>query len=250
MKMQNNTKMKKNILNTLLASVMLAATAGLMVACNANDDNAVAEPKTDFAPAGAEAVDLGLPSGTKWANMNIGAEKPEDYGLYFAWGETVGYTSDTSDGRMFDWSGYKWCGGSKTTLTKYCTKDSNGMVDDKTILGLEDDAAHVNWAGSWRMPTREEIKELLNNANLEWTTVSDVYGCKFTSIANGNSIFLPAAGYRDGLSLEEQSMSGLYWSSWLYGSSPAYAGCLNFQPQFQSMGNSPRSDGYPIRPVQ
>ena len=97
------------------------------------------------------------------------------------------------------------------------------------------------------LPTKAQLQELKHECTWVWNSAKkgfDIEG------SNGNSIFLPAAGYRDGLSLEEQSMSGLYWSSWLYGSSPAYAGCLNFQPQFQSMGNSPRSDGYPIRPVQ
>ena len=93
------------------------------------------EPSTPgTAPAGVVAVDLGLPSGTKWANMNVGASKPEDYGLYFAWGETVGYGSDTNDGHSFDWASYNWCKDSWNTMTKYCTDSSYGTVDDKAVL--------------------------------------------------------------------------------------------------------------------
>jgi len=150
------------------------------------------------APAGVEAVDLGLPSGTKWANMNVGATAPEDYGLYFAWGETMGYTSDTSDGHSFDWENYKWCNGSGKTLTKYCTTSDYGTVDNKMVLDLEDDAAYLNWGDKWRMPTITEIQELLDNTTSEWTTQNGVYGRKFTSKSNGNAVFLPAAGYRYG----------------------------------------------------
>ena len=104
---------------------------------------------------GHEWVDLGLPSGTKWATTNVGATTPEEYGDYFAWGET----EPKSD---YSWSTYKWCNGSSTTMTKYCESSSYGTVDNKTILELSDDAANVKWGGKWRMPTVEEIEELLN----------------------------------------------------------------------------------------
>ena len=102
-----------------------------------------------------EYVDLGLPSGTLWATTNVGAEKPEDYGLYFAWGETTGYTGDTNDGYLFDWASYKWCNGDYNQLTKYCYDISsgyNGFTDTLTELEPEDDAAYVNWGPDWRMP--------------------------------------------------------------------------------------------------
>jgi hypothetical protein len=164
------------------------------------------------APKNAEAVDLGLPSGTKWANMNVGAEKPEDYGLFFAWGETTGYTSDTSDGRSFDWVNYKWCNGSQTTMTKYCANASYGTVDNQLTLLPADDAARANWGGEWSMPTIADIEELIDNTTSEWTTENSVNGRKFTA-ANGNSIFLPAAGCRANASLDDQSTCGRYWSA-------------------------------------
>ena len=112
---------------------------------------------------GHEYVDLGLPSGLKWATCNVGASSPEDYGDYYAWGETE--TKST-----YNWSTYKWCNGSSSTLTKYCTDSSRGTVDDKTTLDLEDDVAHVKWGGDWRMPTRQNYSELIYNCIWEWTT--------------------------------------------------------------------------------
>ena len=203
------------------------------------------------APAGVEAIDLGLPSGTKWANMNVGAEQPEDYGLFFAWGETVGYGSDTSDGRSFDFASYKWCNGSWDTQTKYCTDSSYGTVDNKTVLDLEDDAAYVNWGSSWRMPTITEIEELLDNTTSVWTTQNGISGRKFTSKTNGNSIFLPAAGYRYGSGLYDQTSYGYYWSSSLNESYPYLARLLvfysgNANPNYGSY----RYNGFTVRPVQ
>ena len=201
------------------------------------------------APAAAVAVDLGLPSGTKWANMNVGAEQPEDYGLYFAWGETVGYGSDTSDGRSFDWANYTWCNDSYNTQTKYCTDSSYGTVDNKTVLDLEDDAAYVNWGSSWRMPTITEIKELLNNTTSEWTTVNGVNGRKFTSKTNGNSIFLPAAGCRYGSELRYRASYGRYWSSSLNESDPFSARRLYFYSESAYPNFIYRFIGFTVRPV-
>ena len=197
-----------------------------------------------------EAIDLGLPSGTKWANMNVGASKPEDYGLYFAWGETVGYSSDANDGRSFDWASYKWCNGTYDTQTKYCTDSSYGTVDNKTTLDLEDDAAYVNWGSNWRMPTIAEIQELFDNTTSEWTTVNGVNGRKFTSKSNGNAVFLPAAGYRNGSGLYYQSTYGGYWSASLNESNPYYALRLYFYSEDQYASNgSRRNSGFTVRPV-
>lgn len=201
------------------------------------------------APEGVEAVDLGLPSGTKWANMNVGATTAWDYGLYFAWGETVGYGSDTSDGRFFDWASYKWCNGSSSTMTKYCTSSSYGIVDNKTVLDLEDDAAHVNWGGDWRMPTIAEIQELLDNTTHEWTSVYGVKGRRFTSKNNGNSIFLPAAGCRLLSRLGRQGVDGVYWSSSLDESNPYRARYLYFLSEDADTGNNRRLLGFTVRPV-
>ena len=102
-----------------------------------------------------EYVDLGLPSGLKWATMNVGATTETDYGDYFMWGETTPNT-------VYDWAHYKHCNGSKTTMTKYCTDSSYGTVDNKTTLDLEDDAARANMGGDWRMPTAAEYDTLYN----------------------------------------------------------------------------------------
>ena len=170
---------------------------------------------------GHEYVDLGL--SVKWATCNVGASKPEEYGDYFAWGETEGYNSSK---KSFSWSTYKWCKGSSSTLTKYCTS-FYGTVDKKTVLDKEDDAAYVNWGGSWRMPTKAEQDELRNTSNCTWTwtTMNGVNGYKVRSKKNGNSIFLPAAGNRSSGSLSyDAGSTGYYWSSSLYESS-SYNAC-------------------------
>lgn len=154
---------------------------------------------------GHEYVDLGLPSGLKWATMNVGADTPEDYGWYFAWGETSPKT-------IYDWSTYTLCKGTSTTLTKYCTSSSYGTADNKTTLEPADDAAYKNWGGTWRMPTKAEQDELREKCTWTWTTQGNVKGYKVTG-PNGNSIFLPAAGYRNGSSLGSADSYGDYWSS-------------------------------------
>lgn len=209
-----------------------------------SEEGGVYNPNAGSAPEGVEAVDLGLPSGTKWANMNVGATSPEDYGLYFAWGETQGYTGDTTDGRSFDWASYKWCDGSRYSLIKYCTIwwYAKSTEDNKTVLDLEDDAAHANWGGDWRMPTLDEIKELLNNTTSTRWKVNGIYGRKFTSEKNFKSIFLPAAGYRIDSSLDGQGQWGFYWSSSLYESSPNNALYLDaaWFPNYRCCGQSVR----------
>ena len=209
-------------------------------------------------PDNVEAVDLNLPSGTKWANMNVGAEKPEDYGLYFAWGETVGYTSDTSDGHSFEWANYKWCNdGIGTTVTKYCPTSEtdywggSGTPDNLLRLEYADDAACVIWGGNWRMPTRGEIEELISETNSEWTTVNGVEGMKFTSKTNGNSIFLPAAGDRHDSDFGNGGVEGSYWSSSLYESGPYYAYGLYFGMVTAYRSNCTRGTvGRSVRPVR
>ena len=134
-------------------------------------------------------VDLGLPSGTLWATCNVGASSPEEYGDYFAWGETL-----PKDG--YYWSNYLYCNGSYSTLTKYCNDavyGYNGFADNLTTLLSEDDAATANWGEGWRMPTHEEFEELYNNTTCTFATQNGVFGSLFTA-SNGNSIFLPAAG--------------------------------------------------------
>ena len=160
-----------------------------------------------------EFVDLGLPSGTKWATMNIGASTVEDYGCYFAWGETVGYPQ-TDLSHCFDWAHYKYCEGTSSTLTKYCKSSTYGTVDTLTELEESDDAAYMNWGENWRMPSLENYQELLSsdNTSSELTTQNGVYGRKLTSKSNGNSIFFPAAGYRSSYTLNSTGEYGYYWT--------------------------------------
>ena len=190
---------------------------------------------------GYEYVDLGLPSGLKWATMNVGASKPEEYGDYFAWGETQPKTD-------YSWSTYKWCNGSEKTQTKYNTKSSYGTVDSNTVLDPEDDAAHVNWGGSWRMPTDAEWTELRTQCTWTWTTQNGVNGRLVTG-PNGKSIFLPAAGGRRGTDLIDAGSWGSYWSSSLTTDYPDYAWRVGFDSDYVYRYYYYRYYGFSVRPV-
>ncbi len=162
-----------------------------------------------------EWVDLGLPSGTLWATCNVGASAPEEYGDYFAWGETA-----PKD--WYDWGSYKWCNGRYGTLTKYCTRSDhgyNGFVDNKTELDPEDDAVYVNWGPLWRMPSLWQIQELCDNCTCQSTQLNGVNGQLLTG-PNGNTLFLPLAGDRYRNSLEDAGSWGYYWSSTVRSDSP------------------------------
>lgn len=189
-------------------------------------------------------VDLGLPTGTLWATCNVGATTPEGYGNYYAWGETT--TKST-----YNWSTYRYCNGSSTTLTKYCsssTYGNNGFTDNLTTLQLSDDAARANWGGDWRMPTKAEWEELKNNTTVTLTTQNGVYGRKFTA-SNGNSLFLPAAGYRYYGSLLNAGSGGYFWSGSLGTDSPGYAWYLGFASGNCSMSYDYRYYGQSVRAV-
>ena len=133
-------------------------------------------------------------------------------------------------------------------MTKYCTDSSYGTVDNNTVLDPEDDVAHVKWGGSWRMPTVDERDELLDNCTWTWTTQNGVYGCKVTG-PNGNSIFLPAAGSRDGTGVDGRGGIGFCWSSSLYSSYSDRACSLGFDSNYPGRYASLRYNGYPVRPV-
>lgn len=179
-----------------------------------------------------EAVDLGL--SVKWATCNVGANKPEDYGDYFAWGETKPKST-------YSWSTYKWCRGSSYTQIKYCTS--------KRQLDMSDDAARANWGGSWRMPTKAEQDELRRKCTWTWTIQNGVKGYRVTSKSNGNSIFLPAAGYRDDGSLYGAGSDGDYWSSSLSTDTSDYAYGLSFFYSSDVFRGSRRCCGQSVRPV-
>ena len=190
-------------------------------------------------------VDLGLPSGLLWATCNVGADSPEDYGDYFAWGET----QPKSD---YSWGTYQYCMGSSNTLTKYCNNASygyNGFTDNLTTLQPSDDAATANWGTDWRMPTKEEWQELYNNTTHIWTTQNGVNGRLFTA-TNGNSLFLPAAGCRRGSSLDDASAGGHYWSSSLLTGDPNGAWSLYFNSGDCYVGYDTRYVGRSVRPVR
>ncbi len=189
---------------------------------------------------GHEYVDLGL--SVKWATCNVGASTPEDYGDYFAWGET-------EPKEVYDWSTYKYCNGSDDSLTKYNTKSSYGTVDNKTVLEASDDAARANWGGAWRMPTDAEMTELHEQCTWSWTIQNGGYGYKVTSKSNGNSIYLPAAGYRSGSSLGRAGSDGYYWSSSLATVGPSSAWGVYFHSGHVLRDSSSRYYGLSVRPV-
>ena len=150
------------------------------------------------------AIDLGL--SVKWANANIGANAQEEFGDYFAWGETVTKND-------FSWSNYQLCNGTYNSFTKYNDSSENGVIDNKNILDNNDDVAYVKLGNGWRMPTNTEWMELQDNCSLKWTAQNGVNGLLVTSKKNGASLFLPAAGIRYGTSLEDSGLKGCYWSS-------------------------------------
>ena len=166
-----------------------------------------------------EAVDMGL--SVKWASFNLGASAPEEFGEYYAWGEV-----DPKE--RYDWDTYKWCEGTKNTLTKY-NKDSDlGEVDNKADLDLEDDAAHYALHGDWHMPSLEDWEELMDSNNCEWawTTKNGISGYLVTSKLTENSIFLPAAGNKHYDSLNSSNSWGYYWLNEL--ADPNYSRWKNY----------------------
>ena len=185
------------------------------------------------------AVDLGL--SVKWASWNVGASSPEEYGTYFSWGETAPKWD-------YAWTTYKLCNGTWNTLTKYYFNSSYGTVDNKTVLDPEDDAAHVNWGGSWRMPTLEECEELINKCTWTWTSQNGVNGRLVTG-PNGKSIFLPAAGSRNNTYLSYAGSFGYYWSSSLYTGGPSDAYLVYFDSDSVYWYGDDRYDGRSVRPV-
>lgn len=195
---------------------------------------------------GHEWVDLGLPSGTLWATCNVGASTPTDYGACFAWGET-----EPQADNAYSWSSYKYCNGDYNKLTKYCNKASygdNGFTDNLTTLEASDDAATANWGAGWRMPTNAEMEELYNNTIVTWTRQNGVNGRIFTA-SNGNSIFLPAAGYHWDDIFDGTGSFGYYWLSSLDTGAPYRACRFYFVSDYYYVSGSIRNGGFSVRPV-
>lgn len=193
---------------------------------------------------GHDYVDLGLPSGTKWATCNVGADSPLAYGDYFAWG-------DTSPRETYDWSTYIWCNADEDLLTKYCDNPNcgnNGFADYLTVLVASDDAATANWGTEWEMPTYTKMTELKNRCSITWSIQNGVNGCLFIG-PNGNSIFLPAAGNRFGSSSGGVETYGSYWTSSVTSGFPSGAKKLFFDANVCTIDNNDRYCGQPVRPV-
>ena len=182
------------------------------------------------------AVDLGL--SVKWACCNVGAESPEGYGGYYAWGET-------EEKSNYYWETYKY----------WSDRDGDGYADKSEITnigsnisGTSYDVAHVKWGGSWRMPTLDEIKELCNKCSWEWTSVNGVSGQKVTG-PNGNSIFLPAAGYRYGTEVYYRGSCGYYWSGTQHEKHRFDAFNFRFYSGDHGWDYNNRDYGHTVRPV-
>ena len=217
-----------------------------------------------------EAVDLGLPNGTLWANMNVGSTCETDYGMYFMWGDVVGRSGDNdngdaTDGLSFYWPRYKWTADGGSTFTKY-------TGSDYTVLQPSDDAATANWGGSWRMPTQAECEALTNTYNTndwgndndthwKWTWYSDYkgsghngylisYRADVSNTTVTSTLFLPAAGYRNDTYVYDQGLFGGYRSSTLYSDYPYDAYYLSFYSYGAAVDYGNRCDGYSVRPVQ
>ena len=233
-----------------------------IITCAAADGSGVlATCKIIILNADEAYVDLGLPSGSLWATCNVGATSPEEYGDYFAWGETEGYNSGKTD---FSEITYKWFqlwfdedGWGHYSCTKYCNNSEwgyNGFTDELTELELEDDAAYVNWGPGWRMPSIEQYDELINTryTTSEQTIENGVNGYRITSKSNGNSIFLPKAGWCNGTSFDDVGSEFLYWSRSFYMQRCEFALDLHRSGSgtLNTSGASGRFYGYSVRPVR
>lgn len=190
-------------------------------------------------------VDLGLPSGILWADCNVGADTPEGYGKYFAWGETAQKSK-------YDFSTYIYCHGDYDKLTKYCDNagyGNNGFTDNLTVLQMYDDAATANCGGDWRTPTYEEWIELYENTTSYWTTHNGVTGRLFVA-PNENSLFLPAAGYQSIFGFSSDVSLGLYWSSSLFSDYSYYASGFIISSENCVMSVCYRNCGQSVRAVR
>ena len=214
------------------------------------DGGKEASCRVTVVPGGAqvpELIDMGL--SVKWASFNLGASKPEEYGYYYAWGET-------EQKSLYRWSTYKWCEGSNKTLTKYnnlAEYGFNGFVDNKMELDPEDDAASVLLGAPWRIPTMEEWTELVDNSTWTWTTENGINGFRVVSTVNGRSLFFPAAGY--GPYMDNNLAAGLaarYWSSTLVDFEPSSAYAIYFEEErkpWPQADYNARESRHSIRPV-
>ena len=228
----------------LFSCGLLVAFSVLLVSCEQDVDNEESSGNGCFHNC-HEYVDLGLPSGTKWAACNVGATEPWEYGGYYAWGDT----EEKEDDREEDF--YKWY--SSSGIIKYCHNSKHGVVDNKRVLDAADDVARVLWGGNWCMPTIEDFEELCNECSWNWTSLNNVDGCEITG-PNGNSIFLPNAGRLGEKSLHDIIFRGYYWSKNLseysFDAFNLYFSVgIEGGPNKKGVSVHSREDGLTIRPV-
>ena len=233
---KTNKKMKTlRKIGIVLMSVFMIAGLG---ACGDDDDNDNSQGDHDSGgptvyaecPDGnhPHLIDLGLPSGTKWACCNVGASKPEASGGYYAWGETEEKT-------VYNEGTYLYC--------------NNGWIHiGNNISGTEYDVARVKWGAPWRMPSLDEMSELRDKCTREWTQQNGVNGIRVTG-PNGKSIFLPAAGDRWGEHLDDYGSHGYYWSGTLYSGYEYNACSLYFGSGYWYWSIFSRGPGFSVRPV-
>lgn len=191
-------------------------------------------------------VDLALPSGTLWATTNIGAIYPEEYGYYFAWGET-------SPKECYSWETYKWCDGTETSMTKYCISSAYGQEDGLSELLPEDDAAYVLWGEEWRIPSLAQLEELCSECDWTWTTMFGVNGQMVSSRSNGNYIFLPAGGWIGETSYGVVGEKGYAWSRTIneeHCNGACYLGFTSSNGTQYTNNYYGRYGGWAIRPVR
>lgn len=191
-------------------------------------------------------VDLGL--SVKWATCNIGADKPEDHGDYFSWGET-------ENKRINNWETYRFTEGDKNEISKYCGNSQYGwheLADSLSALEPDDDVAHKKWGGNWRIPTKAQMKELIDNCTWTWTTRNEINGYLVTGKKPGytnRSIFIPVTGTFDDGKIFNPTKSGHYWSRDCGTVYPPYAYTLELSAREASIGMESRCESIAVRPV-
>lgn len=243
--MKRNSLLVATLFVTLIAgaqSIHLHMNNGMVVNYNSSEVDYIDFSESSSSPVSYTScpdgnhphlIDLGLPSGTKWACCNVGANSPEQYGGYYAWGETV-------EKSTYDWSNYILCDGTESTCHRI----------GSDIAGSNYDVAHVKWGDSWVMPSYSQFKELVEKCTTEWTSLNGINGYKFTG-PNGSSIFLPASGYYGFGDKFFEGSAGLFWSSTYNSSNKDLARYLRFDSGRLTLDYYlSRNSGQPVRAIQ
>ena len=250
-----NTKRleKLNVTCKMLALTAVVMMSVAFTACSSDDNDSKPNPDA------FEYVDLGLPSGTKWATCNVGANKPEQSGNYYAWGEI-------KTKKNYDWSTYKWMEKGKANwknINKYTVPDkqtdaiwysdqtiSSFKGDNKKILEDEDDVATVKLGKPWRTPTKDELQELISECNWAWINDNDKKGFEIKSRRNNNKIFMPVAGFRKDSEILSAGNVGFYMSKSIDTNNSSKCEYLNLNIVKSFISQESRCFGYLVRPVR